>query len=229
MKQILPFLILVLLASCANPPPREYTPWGSGARQEKTAPQPSASVTTKAPKTPAENAVDSSLGAAPGRISGPAGEGTNAAAAAPAVRGFLPRNLTMTNFPSAATAAAETKQPAGGSPLSEESVLPAGTINFPATDLNQVLQIYSELVNRTVLRPATLPTPLITLKTQTPLTKKEAIQAFDAVLEMNGITMINVGDKFVKAVPSAQANQEGAAFSKQEASQLPEMGQYVPT
>ena len=120
----------------------------------------------------------------------------------------------------------ETNEPSGAGRTVEE-LIPAGTINFPATDLNQVLQIYSELVNRTVLRPANLPAPLITLKTQTPLTKKEAIEAFDAVLEMNGITMINIGDKFVKAVPTTQANQEGAPFNKLDAAQLPEVGQYV--
>lgn len=120
----------------------------------------------------------------------------------------------------------ETNEPSGAGRTVEE-LIPAGTINFPATDLNQVLQIYSELVNRTVLRPANLPAPLITLKTQTPLSKKEAIEAFDAVLEMNGITMINIGDKFVKAVPTTQANQEGAPFNKLDAAQLPEVGQYV--
>ena len=71
------------------------------------------------------------------------------------------------------------------------------------------------------------PAPTITLKTQTPLTRREAMQAFDAVLALNGIAMINVGDKFVKAVPVAQANQEGAPFSKQSPDQLPEMGPYV--
>ena len=124
----------------------------------------------------------------------------------------------MTNTPTAA---------ATDSGESAADIIPAGTINFPATDINQVLQIYSELVGRTILRPANLPTPLITLKTQTPLTKKEAIQAFDAVLAMNGVTMINVGDKFVKAVPTPQANQEAAAFNHKDSSQLPEMGQYV--
>ncbi len=90
-----------------------------------------------------------------------------------------------------------------------------------------MLEIYSKLVNRTILRPASLPAPTITLKTVTPLTKQEALQAFDAVLGLNGITMLNVGDKFVKAVPVTQANQEGAAFNQQEAASLPEMGQYV--
>ena len=109
----------------------------------------------------------------------------------------------------------------------EETQLPAGTINFPSTDLNQVLQIYAELVNRTILRPTSLPAPTITLKTQTPLTKREAIQAFDAVLALNGVAMINVGEKFVKAVPAPTANQEGAPFNNLDAAQLADMGQYV--
>jgi general secretion pathway protein D len=114
--------------------------------------------------------------------------------------------------------------PAASAP---EETLAAGYINFPATDLNQVLQIYSELVGRTVLRPTTLPAPTITLKTQTALTRREAIQAFDAVLALNGIAVVNVGDKFVKVVPTAQAGQIGAAFSKEKADQLPDMGQFV--
>jgi general secretion pathway protein D len=108
----------------------------------------------------------------------------------------------------------------------EEMIAP-GMIDFRAVDVNQVLQLYAEWVNRTVLRPATLPAPTITLKSQTPLTRREAIQALDAVLALNGISMINVGDKFVKAVPQTQANQEGAPFSKVPGAQLPDMGQYV--
>ena len=108
-----------------------------------------------------------------------------------------------------------------------EELLPAGVINFPATDLNQVLKIYSELVNRTVLRPTSLPAPTITLVTQTPLSKREAKQAFDAVLALNGIAMVDVGDKFVKVVPTAQAGQVGAPFSKVPIDQIPDMGQFV--
>src|SRR5207244_11769397 len=80
--------------------------------------------------------------------------------------------------------------------------------------------------NRTILRPSQLP-GIITLKTQTPLTKKEAIQALDAVLALNGVAVIPVGEKFVKVLPSAQANAAGAAFNKQEAKDLPEIGSYV--
>ncbi len=108
----------------------------------------------------------------------------------------------------------------------EEMIAP-GMIDFRAVDVNQVLQLYAEWVNRTVLRPATLPAPTITLKSQTPLTRREAIQALDAVLALNGISMINVGDKFVKAVPQTSANQEGAPFYKGTGAQLPDMGQYI--
>jgi len=108
----------------------------------------------------------------------------------------------------------------------EETIAP-GMIDFRQADLNQVLDIYSLLVNRTILRPATLPAPTVTLKTQTLLTKKEAIQALDAVLALNGITMINVADKFVKALPEAQGNTAGARFHTNAAATLPELGQYI--
>ena len=83
------------------------------------------------------------------------------------------------------------------------------------------------LVNRTVLRQATLPAAPIVLKTQGQLTKREGIQALDAVLALNGVTMVNVGEKFVKAVAEAQGNTAGAPFNTNSAASLPEMGQYV--
>jgi general secretion pathway protein D len=106
-------------------------------------------------------------------------------------------------------------------------LLPVGRINFPAADLNQVLSIYEELVGRTILRPATLPAPTITLVTQTPLTRSEAIRALDAVLALNGIAAVNVGEKFVKLVPTAQAGQIGAPFDNNGPDQLSDLGQYV--
>jgi general secretion pathway protein D len=56
---------------------------------------------------------------------------------------------------------------------------------------------------------------------------REGIQALEAVLALNGITMINMGDKFVKAMPEAQGNTAGARFNTNSAAQLPELGQYV--
>lgn len=108
-----------------------------------------------------------------------------------------------------------------------EAIVQAGMIDFRNQDLPAVLAYYAELVNRTVLRPAALPATQITLKSQTDLTVKEAVQALDAVLALNQITMINVGEKFVKAVPQAQAFMEGAAFSRLKPDELPEFGKFI--
>jgi general secretion pathway protein D len=100
-------------------------------------------------------------------------------------------------------------------------------IDFRKADLPQVLQVYAELVNRTILRPSTLPLPPIDLTTRTALTRQEAIQALDAVLGMNGVVMVNVGDKFVKAVPTQTAGGVGQQTFKGTGELLPELGQYV--
>jgi general secretion pathway protein D len=114
---------------------------------------------------------------------------------------------------------------ASNAPAPEE-MIPAGNINFQGVDVSQVLEVYAKLVGRTLLR-AGLPTAQIILKTETPLTKTEAIEALQAVLSLNGISVINVGDKFVKVLQSDQAGTAGAAFSDDSSSQLPDLGAYV--
>jgi general secretion pathway protein D len=100
-------------------------------------------------------------------------------------------------------------------------------IDFRGADLTQVLEIYSLMVKRTLLRPATLPAPTIVLKTQGQLTMREGIQALEAVLALNGITMVSVGEKFVKVVAEAQSGSAAAPFGTNTAAHLPELGQYV--
>jgi general secretion pathway protein D len=150
-----------------------------------------------------------------------------------------PGNLAIPGFPGASNAVPPGLSAASGTPTnavtrppvitnpSLEEPLPQGMIDFRSADLNQVLEIYSTMVNRTVLRPATLPAPTITLTTHGELTVREGIQALEAVLGLNGITMVNMGEKFVKAMPEAQGNTAGARFDTNSAAQLPEMGQYI--
>ena len=98
--------------------------------------------------------------------------------------------------------------------------------NFPGVDVNQVLDVYAQLVGRTMLR-AGLPAASITLKTQTLLTKTEAKEALEAVLALNGITVVPIGEKFLKVLPPDQAGTAGGALNSVEASQLPDLGTYV--
>jgi general secretion pathway protein D len=108
----------------------------------------------------------------------------------------------------------------------QEEMIPAGNINFQGVDVSQVLEVYAKLVGRTLLR-AGLPSASIVLKTETPLTKSEAIQALQAVLSLNGIEVINIGDKFVKVLSVGDANTAAAEFNDKDASQLPDLGTYV--
>ncbi len=145
----------------------------------------------------------------------------------PNVRSAVPppgpaANLTAT--PSATTPGAPAASASPNAPA--EQMIPPGEINFQGVDVDQVLDVYARYVGRTLLR-AGLPQAKIILTTETPLSKDEVVQALQGVLALNGIALIPIGDKFVKAVPVAQASQEGAAFNTQSAAQLPDVGQYV--
>jgi general secretion pathway protein D len=109
----------------------------------------------------------------------------------------------------------------------ENEVLPPGMIKFQEVDIAQVLDIYQELTGRTVLRPNSLPATKITIKSQTALTRSEAINALDSILSMNQVAMVPQGEKFVKAVPAAEAGPAGGKFFTGSVTNLPEAGVYV--
>src|ERR1039458_9146663 len=145
---------------------------------------------------------------------------TNNAPVTPAVPSLAPATNLL---PSLVTVTPKTASTNNAPP---EEMIPAGNINFQGVDVSQVLDVYAQLVGRTMLR-AGLPAAQIILRTETPLTKTEAIQALQAVLALNNIALVNVGDKFVKVLPIADANSAGAKIDHGDASLLPEMGSYV--
>lgn len=99
--------------------------------------------------------------------------------------------------------------------------------------LEQALEEYATLVGRTILRasagaPSAPNTALrVIMKINGKLTRSEAIAAWETVLGMNGITMIPIGEKFVKVVNEATAGQAGGEFSNINASELPDSGRFV--
>jgi general secretion pathway protein D len=145
---------------------------------------------------------------------------TNNAPVTPAMPSLAPASNSL---PSLVTVTPKTASTNNTPP---EEMIPAGNINFQGVDVSQVLDVYAQLVGRTMLR-AGLPAAQIILRTETPLTKTEAIQALQAVLALNNIALVNVGDKFVKVLPIADANSAGAKIDHGDASLLPEMGSYV--
>jgi general secretion pathway protein D len=142
-----------------------------------------------------------------------------ATAAPPAAPGTVPAPAASVPAAPAVPAVPAALKPA-------EEIIPAGNINFQGVDVSQVLDVYAKLVGRTLLR-AGLPSAQIILRTETPLTKSEAIQALQAVLALNGVALVNMGDKFVKVVSVGDANSAGGKINSGVASELPDLGTYV--
>lgn len=110
--------------------------------------------------------------------------------------------------------------------INEPRDVDAGTLDFKGTPIDQILETYQALSGRTVLRPYAMNVQ-ITLRNASPMTKREAIQALDSALALNGIVMIPLGELFVKAVPAAQADREGTDIDLRKASELPDAEQFI--
>jgi general secretion pathway protein D len=152
----------------------------------------------------------------------------NAAAGAPGAAAGAPGGAAGAQGAAAGAPGAVAGAPGGaaGAAAPAEEMIAPGTIDFEGVDLNEVLLIYAKLVNRTLLRAA-LPAAQIILKTQTPLTKAEAIEALQAVLALNGVSLVNIGDKFVKVLPSTDAGTSGGELDQSGSTNLPDLGSYV--
>lgn len=100
------------------------------------------------------------------------------------------------------------------------------TLNLPNAPLESALDLYAALVRRVLLRPPQLAGGPINLRFED-LTRDEAIEAMNAVLALNAISVIPVGEKFVKVVPSQQAVQEGALSSDLPHEAFSELGQFT--
>ena len=236
MKTKLTGLLLTALATTlfaqappAAPPPAAVPPSEPGKSKainvevrplNPKAPANFSTVTTNAPGTPrvTPNATAPEPFRQPAPLAGPTAN--LLAPAAPAVA------ATGTNaIGTLAARAAAAKDDAPKFSL-DQSLSPELT-RLQLAPLDQVLDNYAELAGRTILRPANLPQVAITFKAQTELTVKETLQALDSLLSLNGIAVIPTGEKFLTVVPTAGANQEGAAFNTNSAMELPEAGQYI--
>ena len=134
----------------------------------------------------------------------------------------IPRPGVRTNAAPATVAATRVADPM------DTTIIPAQRARILNMPLDQVFDVYAGYSGRTVLRSSALPgTATITLNVQSDLTQREMVQALDSVLALNGIAMINLGEKFVKAVAANTAPQEGSELSRTAAKELPMAEQFV--
>ena len=115
---------------------------------------------------------------------------------------------------------------AGATNALAEETIPPGMIDFRQADLNQVLDIYScWSTARSCARRHCRRRPSRSRRRRCS-PRRRPFRPWTPCSALNGITMVNVGDKFVKALPEAQSISAGAPFDTNSAAILPELGQY---
>lgn len=88
----------------------------------------------------------------------------------------------------------------------EAFIILPGLLRFTSADVLQVLEFYAHLSRRTVLRPGHLVGARITLRSQTPLSREEAMWVVEAALRLGALMTVRAGDKFVFVVPPTQVD-----------------------
>ncbi len=78
-----------------------------------------------------------------------------------------------------------------------------GVLRLSDLGSNEVLDMMERFTGKPILRQQSLPTVKINFSSQGPMTKAEAVLALESLLSLNGIAITDVGEIFLKAVPSA--------------------------
>jgi len=245
MKTILSMLLLMCFALSAQTPPGEIPPPPPEAATAPAAtgntnaaavpafpslptpapgprrPRSDINRATRQPGSPVSGDPAVTQAAPPATNPTPGGVPAGAIPATPTPSPNAPPPIVYTSAPAAAPAAV-----AGA-----EEIVAAKLIHFTGADLGTVLQRYAELVGRSMLRSPTAETALkapIFFVNQTPLTRSEAMQAYQAIAAMNGVALVEVDEKFMKVVTVAEALGTGQKpMITTNAVELAELGQFV--
>ena len=73
-----------------------------------------------------------------------------------------------------------------------------GPLNMPGDSVDSVLALIERWTGKTLLRPQNLPQATISINLREKVSKKEAVQAMETVLNLNGIALTPLGDRFLK-------------------------------
>ncbi len=88
----------------------------------------------------------------------------------------------------------------------------------------QVLDLMQRWTGKSILRPQALPASVYTLSLPASITRDEALLAIETLLNLNGIAVIQQGDKFLKVVPNLVAKSESPTLLAGSTLALPPSG-----
>ena len=125
---------------------------------------------------------------------------------------LLPDRFSLLAFVLIGTLPPALAQPVPGpsAPQTEEAMV--GPLMLRDESIDQVLALLERWTGKTVLRPQTMPTAAITVSLRESVTKIEAIQAVETLLNLNGIAITPLGTRFLKATPLNLAKSEAPEY-----------------
>lgn len=83
-----------------------------------------------------------------------------------------------------------------------------GEIKLPDGSIDEALGLIERLTGKIILRPQALPAATINLHLPESLTREEALRAIETVLNLNGVALTPLGDKFIKVTAINLAKSE---------------------
>lgn len=126
-------------------------------------------------------------------------------------------------WPAAAPAQRERAAPPATPPEMQDMV---GVLNLSDAGTNDVLDLLERFYNKPVLRQQSLPQVRITFNSRAPLTRGETILAIESLLALNGIAITDVGEQFLKAVPSGAVQQQVPRLLLESSAEAPSLALY---
>jgi general secretion pathway protein D len=104
----------------------------------------------------------------------------------------------------------------------EEALI--GPIDIPGDSLDSMLALLERWTGKSLLRPQNLPALTLSLRIKAKVTRSEAVQALESLLNLNGIAVTPLGDRFLKITPLSAAKSEAPELIEGSTLQLPPSG-----
>lgn len=99
-----------------------------------------------------------------------------------------------------------------------------GPLNMPGDSIDSVLGLIERWSGKILLRPQNLPQATISFNLKERIPKKEAIQGLETILNLNGVAITPLGDRFLKATALNMVKSEAPEFIEGSTLNLPPSG-----